>query len=328
MGKDKFSRVAVLMGGISKEREISLKSGRAVAAALTKKGYDVVEVDLNGPDAVLSLKNIKVEAAYIALHGKYGEDGTIQGVLEWLQIPYTGPAVASSALCFDKLATKKFLAAEGILTPPYAVFTAEDHLEPWLEKHLSRFLADPNQRHRRGEGALPAPLIVKPNTEGSSIGLTKVKNASELQGALLVALKFDKTILVERFISGREITVGVHNGKALPIVEIVPKSGLYDFEAKYTVGKTEYIVPARISEPVTKEIQEMSEKIYGVLGCDSAVRVDFICPDKEGAQFLEVNTIPGMTETSLLPKAAAQAGLDFDDLCEEILQTAKLKVNA
>lgn len=296
------------MGGLSSEREISLKSGKAVAEALRRKGHEVVELDVSR-EVVSQLKSAKVEAAYLALHGKYGEDGTIQGILEWLQIPYTGSSVLASAICYDKVATKEFLAHSGIQTPEYQIYRKTDSAGEWIKNCSLEF-----------------PLIVKPAREGSTIGIARAFNKDELKVALNEALRFDSLILVERYIQGREITVGVYQGKALPIVEVIPKSGFYDYESKYTQGKTEYIVPASFSKEETERIQKQSEKIYVSLQCEGGVRVDYMVSNTKEFYFLEVNTIPGMTETSLLPKAAKAVGISFDDLCDSILRAARLKI--
>lgn len=301
-------KVAVLMGGLSKEREISLRSGKAISQALKKKGHDVMDVDVKGFEDIVKLKGVSPDAAYIALHGKFGEDGTVQGMLEWFEIPYTGPSVLSSALCFDKILTKKLLAKEGIVTPVYSVFETGGDLVSWSASLKLRY-----------------PLIVKPNREGSSIGLTKLDGEGDLKGAIELALQSDSKILVEEFVSGKEITVGIDEEGAFPVVEIIPKSGLYDYQSKYTVGATEYKIPAPIGLGPTRRVLEDSQKIYSLLRCSAAVRVDYILGSDGEIYFLEINTSPGMTETSLLPKAAAAAGVSFEDLCDRILKSASLK---
>ncbi len=297
------------MGGLSKEREISLRSGKAVATALKKKGYEVHEVDVDA-NVIVTLQKLKPDAAYLALHGKFGEDGIIQGMLEWLKISYTGSSVLSSAVCFDKCITKELLSPQGIETPAYAVYRAENSLEEWAKNF-----------------PLSYPVIVKPNTEGSSIGVTRVFKKEELVPALQQAIQFDKVVLVEQLILGREITVAINDGRPLPIVEVVPKNGFYDFSSKYTKGMTDYKVPAALKEKTTELVFEKSRRLYELLGCEGAVRADFMLDANEKPYFLEVNTIPGMTETSLLPKAAAAVGISFEDLCEDILKGARLKVH-
>lgn len=300
-------KICVLMGGLSKEREISLRSGGAVAKALETKGHEVVSVDIQDASFIQVLINQKPEAAFIALHGRFGEDGTIQGLLEWLKIPYTGPSVLASALCFDKLVTKRLVMEAGFLSPRYAVVYKSDSLKSWLPRLK-----------------IKTPLIVKPNTEGSTIGITRVMKKEALAPAISEAFIYDECVLVEHYIQGREITVGVLDGKAFPIVEIKPKSGFYDYQSKYTKGATVYEVPAKIKKNVTKNIQEDSQKIYKILQCEGAVRMDYMLKGDQ-AYFLEVNTIPGMTDTSLLPKAAGAVGVSFEDLCDQIVRGARLK---
>lgn len=296
------------MGGLSKEREISLRSGKAVASALRQKGYEVHAVDVDAK-IIDILTQLKPDAVYLALHGKFGEDGVMQGVLEWLKIPYSGSSVLSSAVCFDKLITKELAASHGIETPAYAVYREGESSDEWVKNF-----------------PLSYPVIVKPNTEGSSIGVTRVFKKEELSGALQAAACLDKVVLVEQLIQGREVTVGIFNGKALPVVEVIPKSGFYDFSSKYTKGMTDYQVPAKIKEKTTKILFEKTRQIFDLLGCEGGVRADFMLDANEKPYFLEINTIPGMTETSLLPKAAASAGISFEDLCEEILKGARLKI--
>lgn len=306
-----MKKVAVLMGGLSKEREVSLRSGKAVAGALRKKGHDVTEIDADAR-VIDKLKTAKPEAAFIALHGKFGEDGTIQGILEWLRIPYTSPSVSTSALCHDKVWTKSVLRSLSLRLSPEMVFRRHDDVDLWLKKF--------------DMAPLEFPVIVKPSCEGSSIGIRRVYKRGDLKGALREGIVSDEVLLVEELIEGREITVGILNGKALPIVEVRPKSGFYDFKSKYTPGQTEYLVPAPLDDLFREELQASCEHIYSFLKLEGAVRMDFMLNEKGESYFLEVNTIPGMTETSLLPKAAACAGLSFEDLCEEILKDARLKI--
>ncbi|HEX5037221.1 MAG TPA: D-alanine--D-alanine ligase [bacterium] len=302
----KSKKIAVLLGGLSKEREVSLRSGAAVAKALKARGHDVVEIDV-GRDLPEKLKASGAAVAFLALHGRYGEDGAVQGLLEVMGIPYTGAGPLASAVCMDKVLAKKVLVSEmgaSILTPKWQVV-------------------------KRGDvGAiheLPLPLVVKPNREGSTIGISIVREEKDFKAALEEALKLDETVLIEEFIEGIETTVSVLNGRALPVIEIVPKSGFYDFTSKYTKGMTDYIVPARIPDGVRDRLQKTSEAAWKVLGLAGFARLDFILR-KDAAYFLEANTIPGMTETSLVPKAAAAAGLSFEDLCEDVLKGAALKI--
>lgn len=299
-------KVALLLGGTSPEREVSLRSGGAIKQALTATGHDVLEVDpKNGFDLLLSHRP---DACFIALHGKDGEDGTVQGLLECLKIPYTGSGVMSSALCYDKILTKAYLRQFGIVAPQDYVLTKNTSLDEFLAKNQFQF-----------------PVVAKPSREGSTFGITIAKDLNELRTAVVEAKKYCSDILVEQFIQGKEVTVGILNGKALPVVEIAPKKGFFDFESKYTAGQTEYFVPARIDENLTKTLQRISENICEKLNCEGAPRLDFMIGENNIPYFLEINTIPGMTETSLLPKAAKSAGMDFQSLCAEILKSARLK---
>lgn len=296
----KNKKIGVLMGGISREREISLRSGQAVVNALRARGYDVTEID-TAQDVWGTLRK-KIDVAFLALHGRYGEDGTIQGLLEILKIPYTGSGVLASAIAMDKDLTKKLVVPAGVLTPEWV--TVKNNIQ---------------------KSPLPLPVIVKPSREGSTIGMTIVKEGKDFKAALDLALSHDDQVLVEKFVTGTEVTVGILDGKALPVLEIVPKSGTYDFASKYTQGMTEYIVPARIPKTVSVALMQLTEKIFSLLQLSGCARMDFIIHD-DIPYFLEVNTIPGMTETSLVPKAAQAAGLTFEDVCEKILKTASLKV--
>ncbi len=294
------TRIGVLMGGLSREREVSLRTGAAISKALKGLGYTVVEIDV-GRDVATVLAREKVEVAFIALHGRYGEDGCIQGLLEVLGIPYTGTGVLASAICLDKDLTKRLVAPLGIPLPRWSMI-------------------------RRGEAVvaspLPLPVIVKPNQEGSTIGMTIVRLAGDFLPALQTALAHDGKVLVEEFITGTEVTVAVLDGRALPPLEIVPKSGTYDYQSKYTKGMTDYIVPARISEDMTQKVCAFSEAVFRHLELAGVARMDFMISDRP--YFLEVNTVPGMTETSLVPKMAAAAGIGFERLCETILGSASL----
>jgi D-alanine-D-alanine ligase len=305
----KGKKIGVLLGGLSSEREISLRSGKAVAEGLRKKGYSVTEidVDISLPE---KLKSQEIEVAFIALHGRYGEDGAVQGLLEMMKIPYTGSGILASALAMDKILTKRILQERGFLTPAFAYFDTNRT----TAKEFARTLV------------LTFPGIVKPACEGSTIGITIVKESKELEPALLAAAEYDSKILVEEFVQGVEVTCGVINGEALPLIEVVPKSGFYDFHSKYTKGATEYILPARISDKLSQEIQEMTLEIYLELGCEGVARADYIIDSEQKAFFLEINTIPGMTETSLIPKAAAYRGVTFEDLAEKILDSARRKL--
>ena len=298
----KKMKIGVLYGGISAEREISLKTGAAVLRALKELGYAVVGVDA-GLDLPAQLKEAAIELAFVALHGRFGEDGRVQGLLEMLQLPYTGSGVLSSSLSIDKVATKQMLLYHELPTPGFEVVKTKEQADRLLN----------NSRH--------FPLVVKPAREGSTIGISIVHSLEALRHGIDTAAALDGTVLVEEYIDGLELTVSVLNGEALPIIQIVPRSGFYDFHAKYTPGQTEYLLPAPIDAGDYTQMQQAAVAACEVLGCRGAARVDFMLREKE-FYCLEVNTIPGMTETSLLPKAAKAAGLDFNQLVEKILLDA------
>jgi D-alanine-D-alanine ligase len=304
-------RVGVIMGGSSGEREVSLRSGAAVAAALEARGHDVVRVALGesfGPEFVLSLQRARVDVAFLCLHGRIGEDGCIQGLLEMARIPYTGSNVLASALAMDKLKAKEMFRLHNVPTPPYYTVNGTDDL------------ADLESIH----GSFGFPVIVKPRGEGSSLGVTKAESLAELSRALDAAFEFDDTVIVERFVAGTEINVGILDGRVLGAIEIAPKNGIYDYEAKYTPGMTEYFMPARLSPTRYRGVCNLALLAARGLGCTGACRVDLLVTSGENEYVLEVNTLPGMTETSLLPKIAAAAGYDFGRLCEAILESARL----
>jgi D-alanine-D-alanine ligase len=297
----KQKKIAVLMGGLSAEREVSLRTGQAISQALKRCGYQVCDIDA-GRDLPQQLQRAGIEVAFIALHGRYGEDGTVQGVLEMAGIPYTGSGVLASSLAMDKVATKKMLCYHGIATPDFAV------IRP------GQFRQD----------ALPDyPLVVKPAREGSTIGISIAHNEQELAAGLEEAFRHDDLVLVEKFVAGAEVTVGVLDGQPLPVIQVVPKGGFYDYQAKYTPGQTEYLLPAPLPQSLYKALQNAAVQVFEAIGCRGAARVDFMVADT-AFYCLEVNTIPGMTETSLLPKAAGAAGMTFDELVERILKGAAL----
>jgi D-alanine-D-alanine ligase len=304
----KKKKVGVLMGGLSREREISLKTGKAILKALMEKGYNAHPINV-GEDIVETLIREKIQCAFIALHGRFGEDGTIQGMLELMRIPYTGSGVLASALAMHKVMAKKVFLCERIPTPRFEVFQQEK-----IEKDPKRIIP------------FPLPLVVKPAREGSTIGVSIVRREEEWPLALKEANKYDEEILVEEFMKGREITVGILEDIPLPIIEIVPKSGFYDYHSKYTKGETEYIIPARIPREKYLYAQEIGLKAFQVLDCSGCARVDLMTDEDENPFVIDVNTMPGMTETSLLPKAASYAGISFGDLVERILLGASLKI--
>lgn len=293
-------RVGVIYGGISKERDISIKTGTAISNALKTKGYDVVEL-LVGENMAEDIIKAKIDVAFIALHGRYGEDGTVQGLLELLKIPYTGASVLSSAIGIDKIMTKIIWQYHNILTPEFQII-----------------------RDTKDKRNIDFPLVVKSPREGSTIGVYIVKNEEEYENALKEAFRLDNEVLLEEFVKGIEITVSVIDDLVLTPIEIRPKKGFYDFHSKYTKGETEYIIPPQCSEKMIEKIKEIAYKAYKAIKCSGAARVDFIVVDDSNPYALEINTIPGMTETSLLPKAAQYQGISFPDLVEIILKKARL----
>jgi D-alanine-D-alanine ligase len=300
-------KIGVLMGGLSAEREVSLKTGAAILGSLKRQCYQAVGIDVRR-DVCRQLQAEKIEIAFLALHGRYGEDGAIQGVLEFLQIPYTGPGVLASSVAMNKLATKRFLESAAIPTPSYLV--AAD------KKAISA-----------AEQKLGYPLVIKPASEGSSLGISIVNSETDLQSAQEKAFGYDAEILLEQYIPGREITAAVLEGEPLPLIEIQPVSGFYDFQAKYTPGATNYLVPAPLPDQMTQVIQQLAVQSCRVTGCLSgAIRVDFRLDLNNKPFVIEINTIPGMTETSLLPKAARTAGISFDSLVVKILCGASLEI--
>jgi D-alanine-D-alanine ligase len=301
-------RIAVLMGGQSAEREVSLRSGKAILAALLRRGYDAVSLDVDASVGA-RLREVQAEVAFIALHGPGGEDGTIQGMLEVLGIPYTGSGVQACAVAMDKAMTKALLEYAGIPVPRGHVLTA-----PARTARLPR--------------GVRLPVVVKPVSQGSTVGITIVRRARDLLAALDTALEFGPEVLLEDYIEGRELTVAVLNGRPLPVVEIIAPHGFYDFAAKYTPGACTYKAPAPLGARQTTRLQTLALAVHRRLGCRGASRVDFRM-DRKGRPFvLEINTVPGMTETSLLPMAAKAAGLSYEALVEGFLESAMERATA
>ena len=299
-----FGKVAVLMGGKSAEREVSLKSGSMVLAALKKKGVDAHPFDPQERD-LLDLAKERFQRVYIALHGRYGEDGTVQGVLEWLGIPYTGSGVLASALAMDKLRTKRMWAAEGLPTASYAVLEKDTDLKAVAKR-------------------LGVPMFVKPASEGSSVGMTKVRKASALDEAFALAVNYDPVVIAEKFIDGPELTVAILGDRVLPIIRIVTPREFYDYEAKYIANDTQYLIPCGVTEKKEKALQALCLKAFRALGCRGWGRVDLML-DKRGKPYLlEVNTSPGMTDHSLVPMAARAVGISYEDLCVTVLEMARV----
>ena len=298
-------KVGVLYGGTSAEREVSLSSGKGIMNALKENGHEVIGVDFH-PERLTEVMELDVDIIFIGLHGKYGEDGRIQGLLDMLQIPYVGSGVLGSAVAMDKAKSKKVLKDSGIRLAKDLVLNKSDD-------------------YRSIDLPFGYPVVVKPNSEGSTIGLTIAQNEDELISGIEEAFRFDQTVILEEFISGTEVTVAVMgskgNVKSLPVVEIVPKNAYYDYESKYAEGGSEHIVPARISPTYTELIQHQSVVAHELLGCETYSRVDYIVP-KDGSEpvFLEVNTLPGMTPTSLFPDAAREIGYSYEKMIENLIQ--------
>ncbi len=297
-----FGKVAVLLGGKSAEREVSLKSGGMVLKALRARGVDAYPFDPaeRGLDALI---DEKFDRVFIALHGRFGEDGTVQGILEWLGIPYTGSGVLASALAMDKLRTKRIWGAEKLPTPKYEL----------LGEHTNFRIAA-----RR----LGVPLMVKPASEGSSIGMSKVRAAAKLEEAYRLAAKYDPVVIAEEFVDGIELTGAVLGEQALPLIKLETPRDFYDYEAKYVADDTRYIVPCGLPPDAEHAIQEEALRAFEVIGCRGWGRVDVMLDQSGKPYFLEVNTAPGMTDHSLVPMAAKQAGIAYEDLCMRILDLA------
>jgi D-alanine-D-alanine ligase len=313
MKKDiKKKKTGVLMGGVSAEREVSLRSGKAVYRALKSLGYDVVAIDAKG-DLHASLKKQKVERVFIALHGGHGENGAVQGMLEIMGIPYTGSGVLASALAMDKVASKKIFLYHGIPVPPFRIVTSNELSVTGKRKDASYVT-----RHSF-LGRLKLPVVVKPSTEGSSVGVEIVRDEKAFQHALKKAFAYGETVLVEKYVRGKEVQIAILDDKVLGGVEVRPSKEFYSYEAKYTAGLTEYIFPPELDTRTYWKAEAAALAAHQALGCSGATRVDLIIDKSNDPYVLEVNTIPGMTETSLLPKIAKNAGLEFPELIQRIL---------
>jgi D-alanine-D-alanine ligase len=300
-------KVAVLYGGRSAERDVSLRTGKACADALVAKGYDVTLVDAD-QELAARLRELGADVVFNALHGRWGEDGCVQGLLETMGLPYTGSGVLASAMGMDKVVAKAMFQALGLAVIDYRVFPAA-----------------------RAAEITPAdlpfglPCVVKPSGEGSSVGVHLVKDAARLEDACRDAATFKGDVIVERYVKGAEVNVAVLDGQALGAIEIVPANEFYDYAAKYTAGTTRYFYPARIPEEHRARVMDAAARAHRGLGCAGVTRVDFIVSPDGTPYILEINTLPGMTGTSLVPKIAAGLGIAFPDLCERILESAALK---
>ena len=297
-------KIGVLMGGLSSEREVSLATGNAILKALQEKGYNAIAIDVSR-DVAEVIRKSGVEIAFNGLHGKYGEDGAIQGLLEISGIPCTGSGILASAVGMNKILSKLVFKAHGLLVGPYLVVPAEKR------EQVSEALS-----------IMAFPLVVKPSSEGSSVGVSLVNTRDELAPAADLAFKYDREILIEKYITGREVQVGILGDRALGAIEIVPKNVFYDYEAKYKEGMSEHFFPARVSADVYQRVLQKGLDAHRALGCRGYSRVDFIIDDTGSPYVLEVNTLPGMTATSLLPDIARGVGISFPDLVEEILRLA------
>ena len=304
MKPGEFGKVGVLLGGKSAEREVSLRSGAMVLAALRSRGVDAHPFDPaeHGLDAMM---DARFDRAFIALHGRFGEDGTVQGVLEWLGVPYTGSGVLASALAMDKLRTKLLWRASGLPTPPYEILPADGDL-------------------RAVAARLGLPLMVKPVCEGSSLGMSKVRVAGGLEEAYALAVNYDRVVMAEKFIEGPELTVGILGDEVLPIIKLETPRDFYDYQAKYVSDDTRYILPCGLPPARERALQALSREAFAALGCRGWGRVDLMLDAAGEPQLLEVNTAPGMTDHSLVPMAARAVGLSYEDLCLRILEAARL----
>lgn len=301
----KKGKIALIAGGMGAERDVSQVTGKAFAKALEelKSDYEWVEA---GPDLPGKLQSLRPAVALLALHGKYAEDGTVQGICEYLKIPYTGSGVMASAVCMNKYYSKQILRFHDLPTPGFEMcFTERQPLESYKTK-------------------LKFPVVVKPSREGSTVGISIVQKPEDFQAALKLAAQFDKEILIEDFVPGMEITIPIFNDKALTPIEIVPKQGFYDYKNKYTAGNTEYILPPRMPQDAIKRCQEIALRAHQALQCRVYSRVDFRVSPDGSPYILEINTLPGCTPTSLLPKAAAHDGISFAQLIRTLVEKASL----
>jgi len=308
-------KIGVLLGGLSSEREVSLRTGQAVLIALRERGHDAVPIYVDR-DVDVALRQEQIEVAFIALHGRWGEDGCIQGLLEMLGIPYTGSDVMASALAMHKVKAKELFRLHNLATPAYYAVTGAQ-LESGPEQNLGEVL-------EAVHGDFGFPCVVKPVREGSSVGVSICRDLAALHAAALRALRFDDEILVERFIAGKEVSVAVLGDRAIGAVEIAPRDGFYDYASKYTRGATDYYVPPRVSPERYRGLLTQALRAHLALGCSGATRVDMMVSEAGNEFLLEVNTLPGLTPTSLLPKIADAAGISFGELCEMMLSGASL----
>lgn len=307
----KDRKIIVLMGGPSKEAEVSRRTGAAIAEALESKGYNAQTLELNPRTVLKDIESLGGEIVFNAIHGRYGEDGALQGLLEMAEIPYTGSGIMAHAVGMNKKVSKDVFKGANIPTATSESFNGNLESAEDIIGHIRK--------------QFTIPVVVKSATQGSSIGVTIVRDEAQLEDAVTEALKYDPILVVEQFLDGREFTVSVLDGKALSVIEIRPYSGEYDYTSKYTVGATEYLVPAPISEEMTAEMQRIGELVYREVQGSGVIRVDIMTDHADDMYVLEYNTVPGMTATSLVPKAAKEMGIDFPTLCEKILLTASIE---
>lgn len=306
----KNKKIAVLMGGPSIEREVSLKTGKAILSALHVKGYNAVPIELEPAQLIEQLKAEKIDVVFNAIHGRFGEDGVLQGVLTMLGIPFTGSGVLASAVAMDKAISKQIFKAAGVPTPRAIYYHDTDN--------IAAVIADIKSQFR-------FPLVIKASAQGSSIGVYIVYRESDIESSLVAAFELNDRVIAEEFIDGRELTVallGKETMSAMPIIEIVPRTGRYDYQAKYTKGYTDYLVPAQLDNITTLLVKRTAAAAATALRCRGIARVDMMLDKQGNVYVLEVNTMPGMTATSLVPKAADAMGMDFSELCEKILLSA------
>ncbi len=300
---EKYGRVGVLLGGPSAEREISLKSGRAISRALRDSGITVVEIGEN-EEVREGVGAHDIDLAFIALHGRFGEDGQVQEFLEGLNIPYTGSGVQASRQAMDKILSYQVFESAGLSIPEHRTIEPGDILS---------------------SAPIPLPVVVKPAREGSSIGLSLVREPGKFMEAVTIARRHDERIIVEKYIPGRELTISILEDNALPVIEIIPDNPFFDYEAKYVKGRSEFIVPAELPVNIYQEAQRIGLAAHRALGCYAYSRADILLGEDGGLYLLEVNSIPGFTATSLLPQAARAVGIDFPELCLKLLDLAMIR---
>jgi D-alanine-D-alanine ligase len=309
------SRVAVLKGGRSLERQVSLRSGARVEDALERLGHEVVSIDV-GLDLIRRLRSAEPDVVFVAMHGRDGEDGTVQELLEILGLPYTGSGVLACVRAMDKVLTKHLLVEAGIPTPDFEAFNETAFRELGAAEALPAI-----------EERLEFPIVVKPASQGSALGIKFARTTADVPAALVAGFSYDSKVLLERHVRGRDLAVSILEGangpEALPVVEAVPRDeDFYDFESRYEIGRTEFVCPAELPEAVTRRARELALEVFGLLGCYGFARVDLMVDESDELFVLEANPIPGLTETSLLPQAAEATGIGFDDLVERILVAA------